>query len=314
MRINKNIVKSVSFVVLTVAIIGLLTPVLAPTKVFNGVMDEPDGSLQYVAFGDSECNAGFSPMEIWKDYGFAGYNCGVSAQRIQDTYYLVDKVLEHQQPQAIFLETNLIYRHMLTVDEVQASYQHLVERMLPALRFHARWKQLLDPLAKSDGRDALTAMLKGMRFKTDEKGYSGGPYATPTDQRQRIGILQRMYLDRIVKLCRSKGITLILYASPSPACWNMQRHNGLADYAKDNGLSFIDMNLDPSAYGIDWSQDTYDGGDHLNFFGATKVSRYLGSYLRDKSGLTDRRGQPSYEQWERTLDDYLKKTKDVKAK
>ena len=42
--------------------------------------------------------------------------------------------------------------------------------------------------------------------------------------------------------------------------------------------------------GIDWSRDTYDGGVHLNVFGAEKLTSYFGKLLAERHGLEDRRG------------------------
>ena len=42
----------------------------------------------------------------------------------------------------------------------------------------------------------------------------------------------------------------------------------------------IDFNMLLDDIDFDWINDTRDGGNHLNDFGAQKVTRYLGEYLK----------------------------------
>ena len=105
-------------------------------------------------------------------------------------------------------------------------------------------------------------------------------------------------LKKITEICRERGISLVLFSAPSPANWTMRRHNTVQDTAESLGLPYIDGNL--LDLGIDWDTDTYDRGDHLNYSGAAKVTAWLGDYLRREApGLTDRRGDPDYEIWDR---------------
>ena len=47
--------------------------------------------------------------------------------------------------------------------------------------------------------------------------------------------------------------------------------------------------------GIDYAVDTFDGGLHLNVYGAEKLSGWFGQYLTDRCGLTSRRGEEALE-------------------
>ena len=100
------------------------------------------------------------------------------------------------------------------------------------------------------------------------------------------------YLDRIVDLCREKGIELILIKSPClyPA-WYEEWDRWLEDYAERNGVEYIDAIPRMEEMGIDLKTDTYDGGIHLNVYGAEKYTRWLGEKLRDLP-FTDNRLDP----------------------
>ena len=58
------------------------------------------------------------------------------------------------------------------------------------------------------------------------------------------------------------------------------------------------MNTESADVGIDCSRDTRDKGNHLNFYGAVKVTDWLGNYFKESGLLEDHRGNESYaEAW-----------------
>jgi len=298
-------IRAAGFFLLLAAAVQLLSLVFTPKNQLGTVFDEPVNSLDYLVIGDSECYTSISPMELWRDDGFVGYNCGVSAQRIQDTYYQLKKTLERQTPKVVLMETNLIFRNRGLRQETMTAFDHWMGNTVGLYQYHDRWKQLISAGTPASDRKNV---FKGLRFRTSVAPYTGGAYMDETDERQPIGELQKLYLDRIVALCREKNIRLVLYSVPSPRCWSRKKHNSVAEYAREQELTFIDLNLLADKLGIDWSKDTYDRGDHLNFSGSQKVTAYMGSYLSAREKLPDRRGQSGYASWDEDLKAYLKST------
>ena len=143
--------------------------------------------------------------------------------------------------------------------------------------------------------------------------YVDGSYVIATDEREEIQKVPLYYLDKIVKLCKEREIDLILYSVPSPKCWSYARHNSNADFAERNQLPYIDFNLLQEEINLDWSRDTSDKGDHINFYGAQKVTAYIGEYLSTHYDLPDHRQETSYSDWNEVLEDYLKETKQDNA-
>ena len=66
------------------------------------------------------------------------------------------------------------------------------------------------------------------------------------------------------------------------------------------------MNLLLDDIGLDWTHDTADGGDHLNIYGAEKVSKYIGNYLNDNYDIPDRRDDSDYKSWFKASREYQK--------
>ena len=100
------------------------------------------------------------------------------------------------------------------------------------------------------------------------------------------------YLDQIRLLCEEKGITLLLVRAPIEYRWHKQWDTTVEEYAAKYGLTYINFNNYSEEMGIDMSTDTYDGGQHLNIYGAEKLSVFFGKYLMDNYGLTDYRTVP----------------------
>jgi hypothetical protein len=63
--------------------------------------------------------------------------------------------------------------------------------------------------------------------------------------------------------------------------------------------------------GIDFAQDTYDAGLHLNVTGAEKMSVYFGKVLQNTFGLEDRRNEVDLSRaWQQKADFYYRMKED----
>ena len=126
-------------------------------------------------------------------------------------------------------------------------------------------------------------------------------------------VLVRLYLDRIVKLCRDHGSELLLITVPASSSWNLARHNGIQSFADENGLTYLDYNMADTDPGINWKTDTPDGGSHLNVLGAQKLTAALGTYLTGHYALEDHRGQSGFESWDQDAAAYTQSMTDALA-
>ncbi|MGN0580301.1 MAG: hypothetical protein ACI4JE_05455, partial [Ruminococcus sp.] len=113
-------------------------------------------------------------------------------------------------------------------------------------------------------------------------------------------------IDEIRNFCNDNGIEFILASVPSILNWNYSKHLAVEEYAEKYGLKFIDMNLDLSKVGIDWTADTFDGGDHINYSGALKTTEYFGSFLANEVGLEGHKGDEKYSQWDKQLPEFYR--------
>jgi hypothetical protein len=305
----KKIIKQLVFILgLLVILIGLSYFFANVPAKLKGFSKQPDYTLDYLAFGDSECAYTISPMEIWKKHGYSGYNSGVPGQRLQDTYYQMVSQLKSQSPKVILLETNAFYRDFNIFKDMQGSTDRISHKIFPVFQYHNRWKNLTNLSDFFTFQRQPTIPLKGLRYNLNINPYTKGPYVYETSEIQQIPEMPLYYLNKIRDLCNQKHIQLILFTVPSPVCWTYEKHNGVAAYAKKNHLLFLDLNLHVKKIGIDWNHDTKDAGNHLNFYGAIKATDYIGHYLSKHTELTDHRKDKSYKSWKNALKKYKKMT------
>ena len=170
----------------------------------------------------------------------------------------------------------------MTEEESYLSY------VFPILRFHSRWSELSgEDFKYLFGSEQLSH--NGYVMRVDTKPVTRLPEPVPKAD-YTYSDIDWEYLDKIRDCCREHGITLILIKSAS--CypyWYPEWDEQIVDYAKKNGLTYVNFLEHQEETGIDYTTDTYDAGLHLNLSGAEKSSAWFGTILKEQSGITDRR-------------------------
>lgn len=267
---------------------------------------------QVLFVGDCEVYESFSPVTLFDEFGASSYIRGSAQQLMWQSYYLLREALRTETPRVVVLSVcslryaepqNEAYNRMtldgmrLGRDKIEAVRASLMPEeselsyYLLLLRYHDR----LFELTAEDARYLFKGpelTYHGYLMRTEREPYTWLP-AAPMLKDAAFGEKPVAYLDRIVDLCREKGIELILIKSPClyPA-WYDEWDRWLEDYAQQKGVEYIDAIARVEEMGIDWSTDTYDGGIHLNVWGAEKYTRWLGAHLQDRGLVEDQRQDP----------------------
>ena len=116
----KRALKIIAFVLLAVLLLEGMSKVLMPRSnsgsggMHNyrarGFYGEEKNSLDIAAIGNSDLASGFSPMELWKSHGIAGFACGEPNQTIDQSVRLLQEVLTCQKPKVVILETDTLFQ------------------------------------------------------------------------------------------------------------------------------------------------------------------------------------------------------------
>lgn len=259
--------------------------------------------IDVVTIGNSNAYSGFSPMELWGKYGYASYVSGEPRQQMASANTLLQKYFETQQPKVVILETDEIFTGNNHLSSVALSR---LEDSFPVVKYHNNWKTLrLSTLFRRPQHSYVSALM-GQCVSRDVRGYEGCNYMKCDGKTAEIPTAARIYLDKFRTLCKDHNASLLLVSIPCAKTWSYARHQAIENYASENGLTYLDLNIPSDTYSVDWKNDTSDGGTHLNASGARKVTMYLGNYLQDHYQLNDRRGEKDWNLWQQNYEKYEK--------
>ena len=323
---KKGIIRAVCSLIFIAVSLLLLQRLLIPKYVSNVVegsliaeyyKEEKDHDVIFI--GDCEVYENFSPKVLWEDYGINSYIRGSAQQLIWQSYYLLEDTLRYEKPKVvIFNVLSLKYDEpqseaynrmslegmkwsMSKVRSIKASMteeENFWDYVFPILRYHSRWSEL--------GKEDLEYLLctkpvshNGYYMRVDVKAAENVPGGRILSDYQ-FGENAYQYLDKITQLCRKNGIQLVLIKAPSLyPYWYDEWEAQVESYAEENDLLYINFLELIEETGLDFSQDTYDGGLHLNLFGAEKITEYLGKVLQEEFLLPDRRDEEALSRtWE----------------
>ena len=313
----KNTFKGILFTLILLALLWSVSWIFIPRNntqddwkydyTANGFLAEPDNSLDVLFLGDSEVFSSINPVRIWDSYGITSYCCSTGKQRLWYTLEYLYDFYKNQSPRVVVLETDLILKYF-SIDDL---ILHAPEHYLPVLRYHDRWKKFSFDEVFRTPQYTYIDDYKGYHFYSDIDAADEEGYMEKTDERAYISKMNRLYLNAILSCCNRNGSKLILLSTPSTKNWNMKKHNRTQQLSEELGIDYIDMNMPEYSVDIDWSKDTKDKGDHLNYYGAVKVTDAIGEYLNSLGILSDHRNEKGYAHWKDSLD---KLKSDVKNK
>ncbi len=264
---------------------------------------------EIIFIGDCEIYSSFVPPILYEKYGITSFVRGSPSQSIAQSYYLLCETLKYEKPRAIILGVYAMCKsegasepyNRMTLDGMRMSVEKIysicesaeksesiASYFLPLLRFHSRIYELKnEDLKYIFNRPSIShngyLMQKGVEPPSGE--YMPDERTAETLPRDNFD-----YLDKIVAKCSESGVALVLVKPPTSSWrypWYENWDDELEDYATRKNVSYY--NLSREACGIDMMHDSYDGGLHLNVFGAEKVSGYFGALLTEKYGIGGKR-------------------------
>lgn len=338
---KKKIVQTALIMVFVLVTLYLLQCLVMPkyaSEVVEGNLiaeyyqDEPDHDVLFI--GDCEVYENFVPAVLWENYGINSFIRGSAQQLIWQSYYLLEDALRYEKPDVvIFNVLSMKYNEpqkeaynrmsiegmkwsMSKVGAINASMmedENFLDYVFPILRYHSR----ITELKGEDVRYMFSrpqVSYNGYYMRVDAKPAVNVPEGKKLADYQ-FGENAYDYLDKITTLCKENEIELILVKAPSLyPYWYEEWEVQMEEYAKEHGLKYINFLELQEECGLDFNTDTYDAGLHLNLWGAIKITDYLGEYLTEECGLTDRRGEEKLSgAWEEKLAQYYAEIERQKA-
>lgn len=202
-----------------------------------------------------------------------------------------------------------------TVDQLQQTTKAWISAAFPLYYYHNRWTELnqydfskenaatyvkgqylasssVAPAVSIEGMNELAekrSKKSKAAVQVNQNGEISKYTASADTYSDNIPDNNIRILQRIAALCEEHDTQLVLIKIPSvsdpglyASAWTQMRSNAVKELAAQMDISFVDLLYDQDEwYNFDISTFSADGGRHCNVNGASEVSRYLGTYLRD---------------------------------
>ena len=178
-------------------------------------------------------------------------------------------------------QQNIFAKCKALLQEGDSAFLAALNYKFPLVKYHDNWKHLkltafLQPRGKyhfSNKGMAYANTVKAYPFGNEYMQLSGGKHAMLSEE--KLDQFQKIY-----DLCDRNGIRLVLLTVPSANTWNKGKSDTVKQLAKKYNLTYYDYNRQLPA-GFDWATDSKDGGNHLNYAGASAVTKDLAKKLTD---------------------------------
>lgn len=292
------------------------------TVIVEGFYAEKNNDIDMIVIGSSNSFCTVDPVTLYEGYGIAAYDFGSSSQPMNISVLYLKEALKTQKPRVVALEVNMMvggsihssnesalrwgYTSIpLSFDKLRCIYQSLgkvdaeyFSYVYSALRYHDRWKEL--------------GKLDYTYFMQDKTNHTKGYLATQEVAENPVNLSEYdfegeawieedniAYLDEIAQICHDQNVELLLFKSPK-VNWHRYETEAIRMLADARGLKFVDYNelYQNGELPLDTAVDFRDD-DHLNDFGAKKVTEHLGAYIKANYDLPDRRLDEEPNSWDR---------------
>lgn len=336
LAVVRRIAEATIFFVLLVTAVFVVSRVVERKQsrdLFAGFLEEPE-AYDVLFFGDSQFMNGMLPMEMWEDYGIAGYNLSCYGNVMPTTYWSIINALDYATPKLVVLSINglnevhkvsnysgdlhtAIDFWPLTPNKVRMIEDLLYDPEDPDFsdvsgyvyrelkpefyfklgKYHSRWSELTwnDFKTRPDYVKG-GELLVGLMPIMDYELVNENAFAEE-------GGYSYSYLRAAIEECCKRGIEVLLVHMPAPQYIDSQKHaNTVRSIAEEYEIGFVDTTYMDSI--VDYAVDCCDAEPHLNVSGALKMTAFLSSYIHDHYELPDRRDEVSYLHWNKQLDDY----------
>lgn len=318
-----KIIKVIVFLVILLIVVNYIGGIFIPkwydemlnTAIVEDFYDLPRNSLDVFAVGSSQLIKGFSSLELYKNYGISSYGLGIEQQSVQNSYAWIRESLKYQNEKVVLFEVKMLFEdtpeaqnrkgfdnmkfslnklEVIIDDSIEnKSYSRFVSFLFPITRFHSRWKEL-------NGTDFTKERLNYINYRgyalTSE--FSGNTTFSSLDnnsnEEAEITEIRLKYFNKIVDFCEKNNLELVLFKTQDMD-WDSERYNAVKKLADENNLEYIDFNKSDLIEKLEFDYSKDCGADnHLNIYGAEKVSNYIGNYLSEKYDFEDKRENSEY--------------------
>lgn len=290
---------------------------------------QPANTLDVVYIGSSSMVRAVSPMEIWYHYGIPSYSLATTLQAPVVTLAFLEDMFKTQQPQVVVFGFEWLFQDYdyagreaylrFALDPMPNSWtklktaaaivrndpsQSFLSYLFPMLRYHTRWSEL-DTYSLPDDTQSVQMGYLGLgqsRCWPMPQSHMASTGVEPSFSEESL-----YYYRQAIALCQARGVEVLLVKFPR-LLWSAEEAQAQQAFADEMGIPLLDFNQPEywEALSLDHTRDFYDTG-HLSASAASRLSRFLGTYLQEHYDLTDKRSQGEYAAWNEAAPEYFRR-------
>lgn len=299
---NTNVIKRFFWVTLYLAII------VAFMNVLSNQLEEKGSEIKYEHFFDEELcpevffmgtshvlNAVFPDM-LWTDYGITSYNLGNSGELCPTTREVLLNALEYHQPEVVVVDLfavsledtyyNKSFSHtsldafpltwtkIRSIMELFDDWETRAEFINNFCLYHTRWNEIFS-IERNENSN-----IGGGEFHTGFNMEGGDLISSSKEAGSEVtdGILAILEMKSI---CDERGIEFVCINLPYSGFYEREAPTNYAlQLLEEQGVDCIDFRSSNTPLLLDSKLDFFDT-QHCNPLGGTKITSYLGGYLKE---------------------------------
>ncbi len=276
---------------------------------------ELDENVVDVLFlGSSHCYCSINNSYLWDNYGISSFSLAISGQDLASTYYCFKEALKTQKPKVVCVDAygvlfdgygidGNLYRNTLPYKLSLNSYYAVKEMagekagdiLLKWPIIHTRYAEL----QKDDFQEEKPIYLGyHAEYQTSHIGEIVPYWGEETLPISESG---ENWIRKIIALAQESDTQLCFFVAPFVAG---EQDNMKLKYtqniAEENNIPFVNLINLRDELALDPARDFIDAM-HTNYFGAEKVSAYMGEFLWCNYDLENHYEDEKYAVWEEDL-------------
>lgn len=268
------------------------------------IIQDQRRKLSLLSIGNSDLYSGLNPMQLWHDYGITAFNISAPMQNMKLSYYMLKYALMVQKPKCLLIEVDQFFEERESIEYDGYEYTAL-SCCYPLYRGSEQWDKIKNEKFIKEENSTHRINYLGFYDNREIKKYRGGfDYMKKTNKREKLPSLTKEYLPQILSLAKQNDCQILFVQFPSQSSWNWAKYNTVKDIAQEYQIPYLDFNVSQYNTGFSWLTDSRDGGNHLNYYGAKKMTKYMGEYLKEHYTLEDDRHNPEYQDYEEIYKKY----------
>lgn len=271
-------------------------------------MHQNKNDYDIIILGSSRAYTSYNPNILDSILEMKSYNMGTSAQDIAESYYMLEEILEYQNPKYVVLDL-----FFPSADESHEYYQILsnasffkdakikfdliakgygssgpINYLVPVIKLKNYIKQDLSSLIGSHQNTKIeNHWIKGFLYDTITMTKQQVRNLTPISNFQNTTFSKDRfddYMGKIIKLLNEHHIHLITVRSPYPPSRlalssNMDEHDFFESYTSKLDIPFFDYNTNKEKINETYLDTDFSDYHHPNYRGAKKASITLAKFI-----------------------------------